>query len=99
MSDIPPGLLLMFPTGVGMNRLRGLSWKVIFYVPHGCGDEPYGRYLRNTQAPMFPTGVGMNRGCPRVDQSGSDVPHGCGDEPIEITWGTHTDICSPRVWG
>ena len=59
-----------FPTGVGMNRARLGQIHAADRVPHGRGDEPWGRSIGPVVLFAFPTGVGMNRRSPRSRTAG-----------------------------
>ena len=51
----------MFPTPVGMNRVRRLPTRREHSVPHARGDEPGGDTYLGQTSYVFPTPVGMNR--------------------------------------
>ena len=71
----------MFPTGVGMNRIRITHPDGVCDVPHRRGDEPICLNYFFDVHEMFPTGVGMNRWLKHNLFGMGDVPHRRGDEP------------------
>ena len=71
----------MFPTHVGMNRLRFFQAYFCFHVPHTRGDEPWRPGHATVAEEMFPTHVGMNRCTRQGKGKGTHVPHTRGDEP------------------
>ncbi len=51
----------VFPTHVGMNRLRTHGWLICNRIPHTRGDEPASWHAATVPCVVFPTHVGMNR--------------------------------------
>ncbi|GEM_PF-2017064 len=89
----------MFPAGAGMNREQWLGQFENYYVPRGCGDEPFSKILIASFSPMFPAGAGMNRFEVVFLCNIGYVPRGCGDEPHLSGWLMPMYRCSPRVRG
>ena len=90
---------LMFPTGVGMNRLENGITISSPDVPHRRGDEPYIFPSLPSLALMFPTGVGMNRYIACDIFALYNVPHRRGDEPVSLLFQAWLNLCSPQAWG
>ena len=92
-------LVELFPTSVGMNRLRSGHERRNAAVPHVRGDEPPQYDVLLARIILFPTSVGMNRPTTITVLSNESVPHVRGDEPEETNFMRIVLDCSPRPWG
>ena len=91
--------IVMFPTHVGMNRIKKGEMVEFTHVPHTRGDEPPYVDRENVRIGMFPTHVGMNRLRPGRPRLRRHVPHTRGDEPGNGFDSTGRRTCSPHTWG
>ncbi len=89
----------VFPTCVGMNRLRTHNFLLPRCVPHMRGDEPDNRASIDEIVEVFPTCVGMNRCASRTGRPPGRVPHMRGDEPTPAGLALRQMTCSPHAWG
>ena len=51
----PPAFALqIFPTDVGINRIKVSEYEYSTYIPHGCGDQPGDVLVRNKNIKYSP---------------------------------------------
>ena len=90
---------IVFPTRVGMNRLRIGAGERIAGIPHTRGDEPYIPKDENEKEFVFPTRVGMNRYALPTFPAEQSIPHTRGDEPGFAAQSASRKEYSPHAWG
>ena len=47
-------VILIFPTDVGINRCECVVYRILVYIPHGCGDQPGEFMARNYENKYSP---------------------------------------------
>ena len=91
--------LQVFPTPVGMFRIRRVGVMRLIGFPHARGDVPFCRRPNYRKSPVFPTPVGMFLLPKMKNFFRKSFPHARGDVPAIADAARAMAQFSPRPWG